>query len=238
MEPLVAVRGLRKDRPQGRSHVYRLECPVLDVPAGGRVLLTGPSGCGKSTLLDVIALILKPDAVDSFVFLGHDLAGLMGDDAAGDALASSLRRRIGYVLQTGGLLPFCSVLENILLARRLADLPLDDWAERTAESLGIAQLLGKNPSALSVGERQRAAIAAALAGEPALVLADEPTAALDPRNADIVLELLTETVAKAGAALVLVTHAPERVPAGFRRLAIVPEGRENGVGRACVREAD
>ena len=195
-------------------------------------MLKGPSGCGKSTLLDMIAMILRPDAAESFSFLGENALSAYDDEPR----AARLRRRIGYVLQTGGLLPFLSVRENILLARRLAGLPTHGYAEDKAESLGIGKLLGKLPATLSVGERQRAAIVAALAGDPELVLADEPTAALDPHNADIVLALLIKTVEDAGAGLILVTHAPDRVPAGFRSYAVVSAGTEGSVSRAVVEE--
>ncbi len=231
-ESLLSLRGLRKDRRQGRDAIYRLETPVLDLAPGERLLLKGPSGCGKSTLLDMIAMILRPDAAESFSFMGEDALSAYDDESR----AARLRRRIGYVLQTGGLLPFLSVRENILLARRLAGLPTQGYAEDKAESLGIGKLLGKLPATLSVGERQRAAIVAALAGDPELVLADEPTAALDPHNADIVLELLIKTVEDAGAGLILVTHAPDRVPAGFRSYAVVPAGTEGAVSRAVVEE--
>lgn len=231
-EILLSLRGLRKDRRQGRDAIYRLETPALDLAPGERLLLKGPSGCGKSTLLDMIAMILRPDAAESFSFMGEDALAAYDDESR----ASRLRRRIGYVLQTGGLLPFLSVRENILLARRLAGLPTQGYAEGKAESLGIGKLLGKLPATLSVGERQRAAIVAALAGDPELVLADEPTAALDPHNADIVLELLIKTVEDAGAGLILVTHAPDRVPAGFRSYAVVSAGTEGSVSRAVVEE--
>ncbi len=230
---LLSLRGLRKDRRQGRDAVYRLETPALDLRPGERLLLKGPSGCGKSTLLDMIAMILRPDAAESFVFMGANVLAAQSDDTR----LAGLRRRIGYVLQTGGLLPFVSVRENILLARRLVGLPARGYAEDKAEALGIGKLLDKLPATLSVGERQRAAIAAALAGDPALVLADEPTAALDTSNADIVLDLLVRTVEEAGAALILVTHAPDRVPGGFREFTVAPAGSEGAVSRAVVKEA-
>ena len=235
MTTLISLRNLHKDRAQGRGRIYRLEVPVFDVGPGERLLLKGPSGCGKSTLLDVMALILRPDGAEVFHFMGQDMLAPQGRD---ESCAAALRRRVGYVLQTGGLLPFISVRDNILLPRRQTGLPLRGYAEEKAEALGIGALLDKFPATLSVGERQRAAIAAALAGEPALVLADEPTAALDPQNADTVLNLLIATVEQAKASLVLVTHAPDQVPAGFRQFAVVPAGTEGPVSRAVMREVN
>ena len=234
MSTLVSLRNLYKNRAQGRDLVYRLEVPALDAAPAERLLLKGPSGCGKSTILDIIAMILRPDGAESFLFMGEDVLGAVRKND--DARIAPLRRHIGYILQTGGLLPFLSIKENILLSRRRAGLPLEGYAETKAEALGIGHLLGKSLAALSVGERQRAAIVAALAGEPALVLADEPTAALDPRNADIVLDLLIATVEEAGATLILVTHAPDRVPTGFRHYAVRPAGTEGPINRAVVAE--
>ena len=134
------------------------------------------------------------------------------------------RRRVGYVLQTGGLLPFVTVRENIRVSRRLQGLAAATPGSTVAwlaEELGITHLLGKLPAQLSVGERQRVAIARALAAEPALVLADEPTAALDPHNAAGVLELFCRMVAEMRTTLILVSHAPEQLAGlGFRTLAV------------------
>ena len=135
------------------------------------------------------------------------------------------RRHVGYVLQTGGLLPFISVRENIMTSRRLlggSDDPLfAALPEKLILALGIRHLLHKLPGQLSVGERQRVAIARALAGNPPLVLADEPTAALDPANAAGVLSLFSRMVDELGSTVILVSHAPEQMRGmGFRRLQV------------------
>ena len=135
------------------------------------------------------------------------------------------RRHVGYVLQTGGLLPFISVRENIMTARRLLGANEHDrfasLPDKLIPALGIRHLLQKFPAQLSVGERQRVAIARALAANPPLVLADEPTAALDPANAAGVLSLFSRMVDELGSTLILVSHAPEQVRGmGFRRLHV------------------
>ena len=154
----------------------------------------------------------------------------------GDVESLSLwRRHVGYVLQTGGLLPFISVRENILTSRRLlgrSDDPLfADLPEKLILALGIRHLLHKLPGQLSVGERQRVAIARALASNPPLVLADEPTAALDPANAAGVLALFSRMVDELGSTVILVSHAPEQMRGmGFRRLQVRLEAFvKNGV---------
>lgn len=248
LAPLVlSIRSLRKDRPQEEGESYSLRIPALDVRLGDKILVTGPSGSGKSTLLDILGLILRPDQAERFFLYPEARArqpvkkgqtcnpsSVQKPLNVGQAWAKGRvehlalwRRHIGYVLQTGGLLPFISVRENILTPLKL--LPGGDQAAETeaalhlAEEMGISPLLSKLPAQLSVGERQRAAIARALAARPALVLADEPTAALDPHNAAGVLELFSHMVAHLGATLLLVTHAPEQMAGmGFRRMEVMP----------------
>lgn len=227
-QPLLSIRNLSKERPQDGGHSYILHIPYLDIHPGERVLITGPSGCGKSTFLDMLGMVLRPDKGDTFLF--YPEAGKQGsacdvvhawNKGQGEHLAS-WRRHVGYVLQTGGLLPFIRVQENIEMPRNLLGLAPDGLVSSLAERLGIEHLLGKYPAQLSVGERQRVSIARALSARPALILADEPTAALDPENAHNVLELFMEIVEQLGVTLILVTHAPEQIPQGFRRLTITP----------------
>ena len=153
-----------------------------------------------------------------------------------------LRQHVGYVLQTGGLLPFLTIRENILSQHRLLGLTPDNMAEKLADILGIHRLLRKLPSELSVGERQRAAIARALAASPSIVLADEPTAALDPANAAGVLRLFAQAVSEAGATFIMVSHAPEQMRGmGFRRLHVELEGMSEGTvsgTKAVLRDND
>lgn len=239
---VLGVRGLSKGRVQGPQEIYTLSVPALDVRLGEKILITGPSGSGKSTFLDMAGLVLRPDAARAFVFNPNARASTPGarpGNAAGLDVAEAWargrvedlalwRRSIGYILQTGGLLPFITVLDNILAPRKLLGLPPDPLPQRLIKALGITSLVNKYPVQLSVGERQRAAIARALAANPPLVLADEPTAALDPQNARTVLELLLQSVESMGTTLILVTHAPEQVQGmGFRRLAVTQkEGGE------------
>jgi putative ABC transport system ATP-binding protein len=178
---------------------------------GAKIALIGESGSGKSTLLELLAMILKPSACGEFLFApstgsAHDIGGLWLAGAA-DQLGALRSRHIGYILQYGGLLPYLSVRENIELSRRLLDLPIGDHAADLARRLGIEAQLDKLPDALSVGQRQRVAIARALAHEPKIILADEPTAALDPANSERIFALLVELADALGVTLIAATHA-------------------------------
>ncbi|WP_297228298.1 ATP-binding cassette domain-containing protein [uncultured Desulfovibrio sp.] len=201
---------------------------------GDRLALVGPSGCGKSTALDLLAGVLRPDGGERFLFAPR--AGEAALDMlevwrrGGEAKLAAMRlHHLGYVLQVGGLLPFLSAGENILLpCRALGELAARRESVRElCERLHIERLLGQMPSRLSVGERQRVAIARALAHDPSILLADEPTAALDPQHARLVLGLLAELAGERGTTVIMVTHAPEMAEeAGFRlvRVSTMREG--------------
>ncbi|MDH1147875.1 ATP-binding cassette domain-containing protein, partial [Pseudomonas mosselii] len=185
---MIRLDGVRKTRGQDAQR-YSLQVDRLHLAVGERVALVGPSGCGKSTLLDLLALVLAPDAAQGFVLGGEDIAGLWRGRQL-DRLASWRSRHLGYVLQAGGLLGFLDVRGNIRLPRQLLGLGDDGSVERLAEALDVHDQLGKKPAALSLGQRQRVSCARALAHAPTLLLADEPTAALDPVNAERVMQLL------------------------------------------------
>ena len=198
--------------------------PRLDVARGSKLALIGESGSGKSTLLELLAMILMPTrAADFSFFPGGDSPRSDLDrvwrERGSDTLSELRSRYIGYVLQHGGLLPYLTVRRNIELPRLLLGLPVDGVADTLAERLGIAQQLDKLPAALSVGQRQRAAIGRALAHEPPIVIADEPTAAIDPVNSQRIMALLIELVEALNVTLILATHAQELVRArGFTLL--------------------
>jgi putative ABC transport system ATP-binding protein len=157
-------------------------------------------------------MLLQPTEYESIQFVpdananGYDI-GAYWREGATDLLTDLRSRYIGYVLQTGGLLPYLTVRENINLSRRLLHLPLDGKADSLAEKLGIADQLDKLPAMLSVGQRQRAAVARALAHQPVILIADEPTAAVDPINAERIVALLAGLADELGVTLLIATHA-------------------------------
>ena len=189
---------------------FTLDVPELIVHRGEKVALVGMSGCGKSTLLDLLAMILRPDEAGQFVFFNQQ--GQKQDimDAWTRKKLSRLARirmvHIGYVLQTGGLFPFLSIRENIGISLLGLGLPVNDAVEDMAKRLHIERHLNKRPGQLSVGERQRVAIGRAMAHRPSLVIADEPTASLDPINAEDIMDLFSALADEKGVTLIMATH--------------------------------
>lgn len=219
---------------RGGATGFSMTVPRFVVAPGEAVAVTGPSGSGKSTVLDALGLVLRPAEAETFRVAGTDAAALwLRRDA--DGLAAVRAARIGYILQTGGLLPFLSVRDNVGLSPALLGKPGGgDGMADLIRDLGLTPHLDKMPALLSIGERQRAAIARALAHRPAVLLADEPTASLDPVNAATVLDLLLGLVRRLGAALVLVSHDWDRVGRlGLRRY--VTEATNDG---GLLREAE
>lgn len=208
--PVLEVTALRKLRPDP-TRGFVLDVPSFHVMAGERVALVGPSGSGKSTLIDLLALALTPDAAERFVVRGPADDGMVDVAACwrerADAALTRLRSRVfGYVQQVGGLLGFLSVRRNIQTTQRLSGRTDPARIERLAHRLGIAEALDAYPDRLSVGQRQRVAIARALAHDPDILLADEPTAALDVDHAARVMGLLVEQAEESGTALVVSSH--------------------------------
>ncbi|WP_259641676.1 ABC transporter ATP-binding protein [Pseudomonas syringae group genomosp. 3] len=173
---------------------------------GQVVAITGESGCGKSTLLEALGLLLAPQSIAQYNLDGVDIAALLAADDQ-PALADVRARALGFVLQSGGLLPFLNIRDNINLPRRLSGLDSkSDHVDRAITALRLEPLLDQLPQALSIGERQRVACVRAIAHLPRLILADEPTAALDPHNARQLFELLLSLVDELGLSALIVSH--------------------------------
>ncbi len=204
---MLNVQGLRAVRGAGREQ-HDVYLPELMLAAGQVLAVVGPSGCGKSTLLEAIGLLMTPQALTRYT-LGPadiDVAALLNNNDE-RALASIRSRDIGFLLQNGGLLPYLSVRENIMLPRRLLGLaPHSERIQHACATLGLEKLLDKRPGALSIGERQRTAFVRAMAHEPRLLLADEPTAALDPHSGTRLFDLIISLVKELDMAALVVSH--------------------------------
>ncbi len=196
------MRGVRKTFEAENAPVRALRGVNLDIGRGEFVALTGPSGCGKSTLLNLAAGLDVADE-GSILVAGAEITAMTEDE-----LARMRRRNIGFVFQFFNLLEGVTVLENVALAAIIAGRKrraAETRARDLLDLLGLADKAAATPGVLSGGQRQRLAIARALANEPALVLADEPTGALDSDGGQEVIELLRRLHA-GGQTILLVTH--------------------------------
>ena len=189
---------------------FRLVVPEIQIRAQENIALVGHSGCGKSTLLDMLALIMRPDSCEEFslhpVNGNSDDLGKLWERDKQSKLSQIRKQHIGYVMQSGGLLPYLTVRENIELPRRLLKLPDDDSIDSISRVLGIDRQLDKLPGLLSAGERQRAAFARALSHRPSILIADEPTSALDPITAQKIMAVVMEVIRGLKITLITASH--------------------------------
>ncbi len=214
---LVRVAGLSRIYTSGEERVVGIEGATFDVAAGELAVLEGPSGSGKTTLLNLLGLLDTPDA-GTLVLDGVDTAGL--DDRG---RARFRRERLGFVFQAHQLVPVLSAEENVALALWIRGLPEAECRARAREALaavGLADQAGRRPDALSGGQRQRVAVARAIVGRPALVLADEPTASLDSETGRRLLDLFEELHTQRGTAFLFSSHDPAIVARAHRRLRL------------------
>lgn len=197
------LRQIRKSyrQPDGQR-VPILGIEHFELKQGEQVALIGASGGGKTTLLNIIAGILVPDAGEVIVD-GRDITVMQ--EVVRDRYRAS---RIGIVFQTFNLLPAFSALENVLLGMSFSGRGVDrSFAKSLLERVGLGHRLHQSPQRLSVGEQQRVSVARALANKPVLLLADEPTANVDPANQQLVLDLIRDTCRENNVTLLMVTHA-------------------------------
>lgn len=222
--PLVRVERVSKHFGEGEARVDALRDVSIDVHPGEVVALLGPSGSGKTTLLNVIGCILDPSdgamELDGELVLEH-----------GRWLRSDLRQlrldKIGFIFQFHNLIPFLDATDNVALVLQLAGTDAQAARARALELLEYLEVGHRRnamPAKLSGGEAQRVAIARALANRPRIILADEPTAALDSKRAGIVMDLLRKVAVEQQAAIIAVTH-DEKIFDRFDRIFHLRDGR-------------
>jgi putative ABC transport system ATP-binding protein len=219
--PVVAVRGLTKVYDLGEQRVNALAGVDLTIESGEFVAIMGPSGSGKSTFMHIAGLLDRPSS-GSYAFEGRDVARL--DD---DALADLRSSRLGFVFQAYNLLPRTSALENVELPMVYAGVREKERRERALDALdavGLLHVREHNPNQLSGGQQQRVAIARSIVNDPGLILADEPTGALDTASSEDVMRLFERLNEERGMSILLVTHEAE-VAKHAKRIVTFRDGR-------------
>jgi putative ABC transport system ATP-binding protein len=219
--PALELRGVVKRYGSGLTEVRALTDVSLTVAPGELVAIMGPSGCGKSTMLHLAGGLEDADAGQVLVG-GRDLSTTSATDRA-----AMRRRDVGFVFQRLNLVPSLSAMENVMLPLELEGVPSRDAREQARAALvsvGIVQQLDRFPDDFSGGQQQRIAVARSVVGTRKLVLADEPTGALDTLTGDAVVELIAGLPAATGAAVVLVTHEP-RYASWADRVVFLRDGR-------------
>jgi ABC-type lipoprotein export system ATPase subunit len=201
---MIHIENCRLDLGRSGDQIVRFELPTLDIAAGEQLALTGPSGCGKSTLLNLLSGLLKPDQ-----------GRIIVDDISLRELSPSKLDRfrgkhIGFIYQSFNLLDTFTAVENVSIGMRfgrsVAKPQQKERAGELLERVGLAHRIHARPFRMSVGERQRVAIARALVNRPKILLADEPTGALDPDTAETVFDLIRTMCAEENCTLLFVTH--------------------------------
>lgn len=221
MSEILTVTDLKKVYGKGGSLTRALDGVSLSLEAGEFVGVMGPSGSGKTTLLNCVSTIDRPSA-GSIVIDGRELTRLKGGE-----LAKFRRERLGFIFQDCNLLDTLTAYENIALSLSILRAPahkIDKRVREMAEFLGIADCLDKYPYQMSGGQQQRCAAARAMVTRPALVLADEPTGALDSKSSQLLLDRLDELNRELGATILMVTHDAFTASC-CRRVVFLRDGR-------------
>jgi putative ABC transport system ATP-binding protein len=216
-QTVVRLEGVEKSYRLGRTRVQALSGVSLEIERGDFVALAGPSGSGKTTLLNLIGCIDKPDA-GRVIIDSADVTALPLH-----RLAGTRREVLGYVFQTFNLIPVLTAWENVEYPLLMRGVPARERRERTGrwlEAVSISAQARQRPDQLSGGQRQRVAIARAMAGDPKVVVADEPTANLDSGTASKILDLLSDINQRTGCTFVFSTHDPALMARAGRVVAM------------------
>ncbi len=215
---MIQLQNVMKSYPMGKRELKVLQGVNLEVNKGEMVAIMGPSGSGKSTLLNLIGLLDKPtsgsywlDEKEVSRLSGRELAGVRG-------------HKIGFIFQSFNLLPYLSALANVELGQKYAGRMAPEVAKAALAKVGLADRLNHRPNELSGGEQQRVAVARALAKDPPLILADEPTGNLDSRSSKDIMTILSNLHTEQNITLVMITHDPN-VASYCQRIVHIQDGQ-------------
>ncbi len=205
----LVIEGAEKQQGDS-SHSINIQIPRFTLYQGEIVGVTGANGSGKSTMLDMIGMLVRPNSITKFLFFTDDGREIDLFRINSRQTANIRRQHLAYILQSGGLLEFLTIKQNISLVKRLKGGRQVRMDEIT-EALSIGDILHKKPGRLSGGQRQKGAIARALVQEPDIILADEPTSAMDSVSAKRLIQIFTNRAKKSGTSLILVSHDRELI---------------------------
>ncbi len=199
---VIHLENIVKSYRMGKGELKVLQGENLDVGRGEMVAIMGPSGSGKSTLLNLIGLLDIPTS-GSYLLDGKEVSRLSGDD-----LAEVRGKKIGFIFQSFNLLPYLSAFGNVALGQKYARKINSDVAKQALDKVGLADRMHHRPNELSGGEQQRVAVARAIAKNPPIILADEPTGNLDSRSSKEMMGILTALHKEQDITLIMITHDP------------------------------
>jgi putative ABC transport system ATP-binding protein len=199
---MIQLQNIVKSYAMGKGELTVLQGVSLSVAKGEMVAIMGPSGSGKSTLLNVIGLLDKPTS-GSYQLEGKEVSNLTGRE-----LSRVRGRKIGFIFQSFNLLPFLSAIDNVELGQEYAGKENIEAAKNALTMVGLQDRIHHRPTELSGGEQQRVAVARALAKDPPIILADEPTGNLDSRSSKEIMSILTKLHSEQNITLVMITHDP------------------------------
>jgi putative ABC transport system ATP-binding protein len=199
---MIQLQNIVKSYPMGKRELKVLQGVNLDIEKGEMVAIMGPSGSGKSTLLNMIGLLDKPSA-GSYILDHHEVSHLTGRDQA-----KVRGQKIGFIFQSFNLLPYLSAISNVELGQKYAGKVNVQVAREALIKVGLEERMYHRPSEMSGGEQQRVAVARALAKNPPIILADEPTGNLDSKSSREIMNILTGLHAEQNITLVMITHDP------------------------------
>lgn len=221
MSSLIKLDQVSKTYQLGNTSFQALKEVNLTIDRGEMVAIVGASGSGKSTLMNIVGLLDKP-TTGQYQFVNRDIAGLSDDE-----LAFIRNEKIGFVFQSFYLLSRSTALQNVLLPLFYRGTPHEEAKEKALNLLnkmGVAQFAHHRPNQLSGGQQQRVAIARALVGDPDIILADEPTGALDSQTGQEVMQLLQSLHEKEGRTIVIITH-DKNISTQCRRTVVIQDGK-------------
>jgi putative ABC transport system ATP-binding protein len=199
---MIELNNIVKTYPMGRGELKVLCGINLNIKSGEMVAVMGPSGSGKSTLMNMVGLLDRPTS-GSYLLDGKEVAKLSGGE-----LSKVRGQKIGFIFQSFNLIPYLSALNNVILGQKYAGIINDKVAREALSKVGLADRLKHRPTELSGGEQQRVAVARALAKNPPIILADEPTGNLDSHASKEIMTMLTTLHKEQNITLMMITHDP------------------------------